>query len=56
MKAEIEYPIARAEFERQHSGRNLKRHPLRGTYYNANIAACWNQHIRTIIWLKGKAE
>lgn len=40
----------RLEFERQHAGRNLKRHPLRGTYYSAPIAALWNQHKRTAEW------
>jgi hypothetical protein len=44
-------PQARAEFERQHEGRNLKRHRMRGTYLSAPIAALWNQHIRTIKWM-----
>lgn len=41
----------RAEFERQHAGRNLKQHNMRGTYIAANIAALWNQHKRTAAWL-----
>lgn len=45
---------ARAEFERQHSGRDLSRHHLRGTYSSGPIAALWNQHIRTIKWLEGR--
>lgn len=45
---------ARQEFERQHEGRYLKRHYLRGTYLSAPIAALWNQHLRTITWLTGQ--
>lgn len=41
----------RAEFERQHKGRNLKQHNMRGTYISANIAALWNQHKRTAAWM-----
>lgn len=41
----------RQEFARQHEGRNLSRHKLRGTYSNANIAALWNQHRRTANWI-----
>ena len=41
----------RVEFERQHAGRNLGRHSMRGTYWSANIAALWNQHKRTVIWM-----
>lgn len=41
----------RAEFVRQHKGRNLKQHYPRGTYVSANIAALWNQHKRTVEWL-----
>ena len=37
----------RAEFERQHAGRNLLRHRLRGTYSSSTIAALWNQHVRS---------
>lgn len=44
---------ARHEFERQHSGRNLTRHKLRGTYVSGPIAALWNQHLRTITWMSG---
>lgn len=43
---------ARAEFERQHNGRDLRRHNMRGTYQSATIAALWNQHLRTIEWLR----
>lgn len=39
--------VLRSEFERQHSGRNLRRHSLRGTYVSGPIAALWNQHVRT---------
>jgi hypothetical protein len=45
---------ARAEFERQHEGRYLKRHRMRGTYLSAPIAALWNQHLRTIQWITGR--
>lgn len=37
----------RSAFERMHQGRNLTRHHLRGTYSSPQIAALWNQHIRT---------
>lgn len=40
----------RAEFERQHKGRNLLRHRLRGTYSSPPIAALWNQHLKTAKW------
>ena len=42
---------ARRAFEEMHKGRNLKQHPLRGTYVMPAIAAIWNQHIRTLRWL-----
>lgn len=45
----------RAEFERQHQGRNLKQHRLRGTYVSAPIAALWNQHKRTANWMQSRA-
>lgn len=45
----------RAEFERQHAGRNLKQHRLRGTYIAAQIAALWNQHRRTATWMESRA-
>jgi len=45
----------RAEFEFQHEGRNLKQHRLRGTYVSAPIAALWNQHKRTAIWMQSRA-
>jgi hypothetical protein len=44
--------ILRAEFERQHKGRNLSKHSLRGTYVSAPIAALWNQHLRTAKWVE----
>ena len=50
-KASLE-DFARAEFERQHSGRNLKQHYRRGAYLAAPIAALWNQHLRTIKWMQ----
>jgi hypothetical protein len=43
---------ARIEFERQHEGRNLRQHHLRGTYTSVTIAALWNQHLRTIKWME----
>lgn len=46
----------RAEFERQHQGRNLRQHHLRGTYSSAPIAALWNQHLRTAKWLANKEK
>lgn len=41
----------RAEFERQHSGRDLARHPRTRNYRSANIQALWRQHQRTARWL-----
>lgn len=46
----------RAEFERQHEGRDLARHPLRGTYYKPPIAALWNQHCKTAEWMAGRTK
>lgn len=45
----------RAEFVRQHAGRDLSQHRLRGTYTSANIAALWNQHKRTAEWMAARA-
>jgi len=45
----------RQEFERQHKGRNLKQHRLRGTYFSPPIAALWNQHKRTAEWMAANA-
>ena len=45
---------ARFEFERQHEGRDLSRHRLRGTYTKPAIAALWNQHLKTISWVEDK--
>lgn len=45
----------RAEFVRQHVGRDLNRHRLRGTYTSANIAALWNQHKRTAEWMAARS-
>jgi len=45
----------RAEFVRQHAGRNLRQHRLRGTYIAANIAALWNQHKRTAEWMAARS-
>ena len=47
----INEDVLRAEFERQHKGRNLKRHHFRGTYQSSQIAALWNQHKRTAEWI-----
>lgn len=44
--------ILRVEFERQHAGRDLSKHRLRGTYLRAPIAALWNQHVRTACWFE----
>lgn len=41
----------RTEFERQHQYRNLTSHHLRGTYLAPQIAALWNQHVRTARWV-----
>jgi hypothetical protein len=46
----------RAEFERQHQGRNLTRHRLRGTYISVQIAAIWNQHVRSVAWQTARAQ
>ena len=45
---------SRFEFEKQHHGRDLSRHRLRGTYQKPAIAALWNQHLKTISWLEDK--
>jgi hypothetical protein len=50
----VDEAMLRAEFVRQHKGRNLKQHRLRGTYLSAPIAALWNQHVRTANWLGGE--
>ena len=42
----------RLEFERQHEGRNLKQHHLRGTYSSPQIAALWNQHVKTAEFMR----
>ncbi len=44
----------RAEFERQHEGRNLLRHRMRGTYSSPPIAALWNQHRRSVKWMAAR--
>lgn len=46
----------RVEFERQHAGRNLKRHNMRGTYVSPPIAALWNQHKRTAAWVESHRD
>jgi hypothetical protein len=46
----------RVEFERQHHGRNLTRHHLRGTYVSVQIAAIWNQHVRSVAWQAARAR
>jgi GTP:adenosylcobinamide-phosphate guanylyltransferase len=43
-------------FESMHAGRDLTRHHLRGTYCKPQIAALWNQHIRTWKLAKATAE
>ena len=45
---------ARIEFEKQHDGRDLSRHRLRGTYQKPAIAALWNQHLKTISYVENK--
>lgn len=40
----------RAEFERQHKHRDLRKHPS-GKYVHAPVASLWNQHQRTAEWL-----
>jgi hypothetical protein len=47
----IEAKVLRAEFERQHSGRNVKQHGPRGTYVSSPTASLWNQHLCTAKWL-----
>lgn len=42
----------RASFERMHKGRRLTRHHLRGTYSSPQIAALWNQHVKTAELMK----
>jgi hypothetical protein len=41
----------RAEFTRQHEGRDLKRNKIHGKYRRADIAALWKQHRRTARWM-----
>lgn len=41
----------RAEFNRQHSHRNLKRNRF-GNYAHAATAVLWKQHLRTALWMK----
>ena len=43
-------------FESMHSGRRLKKHNLRGTYTSPQIAALFNQHLRTIKWVISHAN
>ena len=45
---------ARIEFEKQHDGRDLSRHRLRGTYQKPAIAALWNHHLKTISYVENK--
>lgn len=45
---------ARIGFEKQHQGRDLSRHHLRGTYTKPAIAALWNQHLKSIGWIESK--
>ena len=45
---------ARIEFEKQHDGRDLSRHRLRGTYQKPAISALWNQHLKTISYVENK--
>lgn len=42
----------RIAFESMHKNRNLSRNGRRGTYDSPAIAALWNQHVRTAVWLK----
>lgn len=37
----------REAFEKMHQSRDLTRHHLRGTYSKPQIAALWNQHVKT---------
>ncbi|WP_438979527.1 hypothetical protein [Polynucleobacter sp.] len=50
----IDENTARIEFKKQHEGRDLSRHRLRGTYQKPAIAALWNQHLKTISWVENK--
>lgn len=45
----------RAEFERQHSGRNLSVN-RNGNYYAINVQICWRQHQRTARWMEERAN
>lgn len=55
MSHELNEAELRAEFERQHKGRDLQQHRMRGTYIHAQIAAIWNQHKRTAEWMAGRS-
>jgi hypothetical protein len=52
MVKKITVAQARKAFEEMHKGRNLHRHSLRGTYTSQAISALWNQHLKTLRWLK----
>jgi hypothetical protein len=54
MEADRNWLKGRIEFEKQHKGRDLSRHRLRGTYQKPAIAALWNQHLKTISWIEDK--
>lgn len=45
----------RAEFERQHSGRNLRIN-RNGNYFNTSIQMLWRQHQRTARWMEERAD
>lgn len=45
--------VLRPMFEKMHANRHLSKHHLRGTYQSANIAALWNQHVKTALMLHG---
>ncbi len=46
----------RAEFERQHAGKNLNKHAMRDTYTQPTMAAAWNQHVRTAEWVMNRIK
>ena len=45
------YDTCVTAFEEMHSGRNLTKHHLRGTYVSPQIAALFKQHMETTRWV-----
>lgn len=50
------YDTCVTAFEEMHSGRNLTKHHLRGTYVSPQIAALFKQHMETTRWVIANSE